>query len=411
MGIYLGQLPPAEFARFKAELAETLIANFSYPRFFDHRTNSLRMRPVDRNKRQEVWLYLSSFDFTSWSRVDLTSPDFQRYVERLFIQFVQRNRSFFGEQGRKRMADVRMLIGTSSASVVQGLRAHLKGQKLGNHAFGSPLAVPNWSARRADNGVAEPSWEQISAVTLALQQQLQEMRGEPRTALPADSKASSNGNSGSVRSSEPPQPLHGVVNTGQREGIPPSPIVSTSTPPPHNNRQAAPEASMSEVKGTVAPGDSQISRRQPGTSPQEQTTRGHKSEPLHHSGNLAHMSASSPETISSIPTQTWHMTYPPSAPASGNVTIGEDDVAIFEQLRHQMLLWLRIQVIRSGIELAGQSPSQLLDALRQQARIDETRLQVVSTLLNLSNQVIKTGQVSILDYKQALMFHLMHTRD
>jgi hypothetical protein len=105
------------------------------------------------------------------------------------------------------------------------------------------------------------------------------------------------------------------------------------------------------------------------------------------------------------------MTYPPSAPASGNVTIGEDDVAIFEQLRHQMLLWLRIQVIRSGIELAGQSPSQLLDALRQQARIDETRLQVVSTLLNLSNQVIKTGQVSILDYKQALMFHLMHTRD
>ena len=98
-GIYLGQLPPAEVARLKAELAETIIANFCYPRFFDYRTDSLRMRPVDRAKRQEVWLYLSSVDFTSWNRIDLMSPDFPRSIERLFIQFVQRNRSFLGNKG------------------------------------------------------------------------------------------------------------------------------------------------------------------------------------------------------------------------------------------------------------------------------------------------------------------------
>src|SRR5579871_2557957 len=97
MGIYLGQLPPAEIARLKAELAETLIANFCYPRFFDSRVDALRMRPVDRAKRQEVWLYLSSFDFTAWSRVDMMSSELQYHIERLFIQFVQRNRSFFGE--------------------------------------------------------------------------------------------------------------------------------------------------------------------------------------------------------------------------------------------------------------------------------------------------------------------------
>src|SRR5215469_6267320 len=102
MGIYLGQLAPAEIARLKAELAETLIANFCYPRFFDYRTESLQMRPVDRSKRQEVWLYLSSVDFTAWSRIDLTSPEFQHQIERLFIQFVQRNRAFFGRQGRRR---------------------------------------------------------------------------------------------------------------------------------------------------------------------------------------------------------------------------------------------------------------------------------------------------------------------
>ena len=103
MGVYLGQLPPAELARLKAELAETLIAHFCYPRFFDYRTGTLRTRPVDRAKRQEVWLYLSSVDFTAWNRVDLMSPEFQHQIERLLIHFVQRNRNFFGEQGRKRI--------------------------------------------------------------------------------------------------------------------------------------------------------------------------------------------------------------------------------------------------------------------------------------------------------------------
>ncbi|MBO0782528.1 MAG: hypothetical protein J2P37_27250, partial [Ktedonobacteraceae bacterium] len=106
------------------------------------------------------------------------------------------------------------------------------------------------------------------------------------------------------------------------------------------------------------------------------------------------------------------------APAASSVSsgqrevqaLGEDDVAIFEQLRHQMLLWLRVEAVRAGLDISGYSPMQLLDLLRQNARCEETRLQVVSTLLNLANQVIKTGAVSVLDYKQALMFHLMHTR-
>jgi hypothetical protein len=92
------------------------------------------------------------------------------------------------------------------------------------------------------------------------------------------------------------------------------------------------------------------------------------------------------------------------------MSVGEDDLAIFEQMRHQLVVWLRVEAITAGLEIAGQSPSQLLELLRQQGRLDETRLQVVSTLLNLSNQVIKTGLVSLIDYKQALMFHLMHTR-
>ena len=79
-------------------------------------------------------------------------------------------------------------------------------------------------------------------------------------------------------------------------------------------------------------------------------------------------------------------------------------------MRHQLVVWLRVEAVTAGIEIGGLSPAQLLDALRQQGRQDETRLQVVSSLLNLANQVIKAGTVSLLDYKQALMLHLMHTR-
>jgi hypothetical protein len=90
--------------------------------------------------------------------------------------------------------------------------------------------------------------------------------------------------------------------------------------------------------------------------------------------------------------------------------MGEDDVAIFEQLRLQLLVWMRIEAVKAGLEISGQSPSQLLELLRQEAGLEEARLQVVSTLLNLANQVIKTGLISIIDYKQALMFYLMHTK-
>src|SRR5437868_3323996 len=183
MGVFLGQLPPAEIARLKAELAETLIAHFCYPRFFDYRSESLRTRPVDRSKRQEVWLYLSSVDFTSWNRVDLMSPDFQYNIERLIIHFVQRNRSFFGEQGRKRMADIRMLIGSSALSVAQGLRGHLSGNPRNNPPFGSPRPVSSWSIMSI-TGRPEPVWDQIAPQTLLLQQQIQESRSEIKPALP-----------------------------------------------------------------------------------------------------------------------------------------------------------------------------------------------------------------------------------
>ena len=95
---------------------------------------------------------------------------------------------------------------------------------------------------------------------------------------------------------------------------------------------------------------------------------------------------------------------------SASVLTSDADVAIFEQLRHQLVVWLRVEAVRSGVDITNQGPTQLLELLRQQSSGEETRLQVVSTLFNLINQVLKNGHANLYDYKQALMLHVIHTR-
>jgi len=374
MGIFLGQLPPAEIARMKAELAETLIANFCYPRFYDYRTNSLRMRPVDRTKRQEVWHYLSSIDFSVWNRVDLTSPDFLRQVERLIIHFVQRNRAFFGQLGRKRMADVRMLISSCALLLAEGLREHLMGRQKKNPPFGSPRPVPSWATTNA-TGRAEPSWEQIVSTTMQLQQQIQEMRGEINTTpgqearaipVPTNVRRTAWGRSAENGTSV----VEREVALAQQVPAVQAVVEGRAAPSMPGHRSTAPltgptPSSARKIAGAVPPGES-------------------------------------PTLPIPVPDR--------SAEAKGVVPPANEDVAIFEQMRHQLVVWLRVEAVRSGMDISGLSPLQLLELLRQQRSFDETRLQIISTLLNVSNQVVKSGQASLLDYKQGLMFYLIHSQ-
>lgn len=456
MGIYLGQLPPAEVARLKAELAETIIVNFCFPRFFDYRTDSLRMRPVDRAKRQEVWLYLSSVDFTAWNRIDLMSPDFQRSIERLFIQFVQRNRSFFGEQGRKRMSDVRMLITTTSTTVVQGLRNHVTGQRQerqGIPPFGSPRQAIAWSG--SGKGRSDPAWEQIVATTMLLQQQLQEIRGEVKTSSQTydgsptpvtggTQRKANRGSSAHVEQESPrsaPQPVVSKA-TVQKNTHTTSPSQGTKSTTPLNptslpNVVASQPAITVAPTAPVAPPTPVPARKQEVTTPatptmDESLTTTPTKEPIdtsHSATSVTALPPTSPVTpvIPVEPAEDAFGLSQATAPTTPIVTsssvmskrenpdgtllqAGDDDIAIFEQMRHQLIIWLRVEAIHAGLDIADQSPSQLLEMLRRQERYDDTRLQVVSTLLNLSHQVVKNGRVSVLDYKQALLFHLMHTR-
>ncbi len=456
MGVYLGQLPPAELARLKAELAETLIAHFCYPRFFDYRTATLRTRPVDRAKRQEVWLYLSSVDFTTWNRVDLMSPEFQHHIERLLIHFVQRNRNFFGEQGRKRMSDVRMLISSSAASIVQGMRGHLTGQRQNSPPFGSPRPVVSWSTTNV-TGRIERSWEQTAPATMLLQQQLQEVRGEifaapqsearppvlataapkrnpivtapvqpPTIARPTNGKRSNNGAE---------QPSVPKTSAPDAHHIASQPVSNAPVSPARQTIPAANAATLHDVETAVTPLEIPVVK--PPTSTEAATTvvakvaapekiqpspvpeRMYAPAQVPPSPGAERTPPSSPSAVvqsRTISATQSPATFPPVSPSAvasqreqAPLAVSEEDLAIFEQLRHQLIVWLRIEVVRSGKDITGLGALQLLELLRQLENVDETRLQVVSSLLNLSNQVIKNGQASLLDYKQALTFHLIHT--
>jgi hypothetical protein len=461
MGMYLNQLPPTEVARLKAELAETLIANFCYPRFYDYRVSTLRMRPVDRSKRQEVWQYLNAVDFNVWGRVDVDSPDFQRQVERLFIHFVQRNRNFFGEQGRRRMTDVRTLIASCSLTLAEGLRGHLRGRPE-HPPFGSPRPVYSWSTANIA-GHPEPPWEQILTNTMQLQQQLQEVRGEIHLApVPSPVPGSSGQGSGALartsavpsRRPRPPRPTpNGLAQSNREEETKVWPSQKpkqvkpdeTNVPAAFAGGQKENSQDLAEVSSRSAPADvaptlplplgrqeslaaafqsvapsevvpapqrtrySKLTEATPATPfvppPPSGPLRRSLSQPLSHTNGIQQEQALQPVVSATSLRSTAE-----KQSESATALMSDEDVVIFEQLRHQLVIWLRVEAVRSGIDLSSQGAFQLIEVLRQQDGMDVARLQVISTLLNMSEQVISSGRATLFDYKQAMMFYLMHTR-
>lgn len=448
MGLYLSQLPPAELARLKAELAETLIEHFCYPRFMDYRTNTLRMRPVERVKRQEVWSFLSSYDFGPWGRTDIQSPEFQRLVERLLIQFIQRNRAFFGNQGRKRMTDVRALIGSSSWAVTEGLRGHLTGSRSpqASRAFGSPRPVASWSSSAV---ASDLSWEQVANATLLLQQQLQELRGEmqaegdngahpyqaaaSRPAAPAApprrsprNRTGSNG-SGKVQavfpaiSPVPPASSVPAVSAPRRVEPPappaaPAPPLRAGTTPRHiEDVETIPFSTNLAPQGVSGqPGFPAQAVRPATPAPQTPMTQ---AEPPSSPAPTPAPAPAPPSMRELSRTPSTALTGAqeasaarPEAANGSTLVAGDEDVVIFEQMKYQLVVWLRVEAVRQGLDIAGRTPSQLIDLLRHQEDFDETRLEVVNSLLQLADSVSAKGHATVLDYKQAMMFYLVHTR-
>lgn len=191
MGGSLRQLTSRQLERLKSELAEVIIANFCYPAFLDYRLNALRTRPVDRRKRQEVWAYVSGINFHPLEAMDASSMDFRRFVERVFLRYIDLNRALMATASARQVAAVRARVPQLALSVARGLADYLV---LGETStFGQARLVESWGASR--NRANDLSWEQIEKSTQVLQTTLTYLRTArseppaPMTDGPARAKA------------------------------------------------------------------------------------------------------------------------------------------------------------------------------------------------------------------------------
>lgn len=157
MGASFSDLEPRQIDRLRAELAEVLAANVAYPSFFDYRSGTARIRPVDRAKRDEIEQYLRSANFEPLRFVDLTSPEVRRFLERLMLRYIEVNPALAQQRLTRRLPELRSRVPRMAATVHRGLLAFLGGDSAAA-SFGIHRQQPSWaaSAPATPNTTARP---------------------------------------------------------------------------------------------------------------------------------------------------------------------------------------------------------------------------------------------------------------
>jgi len=326
------------------------------------------------------------------------------------------------------MADIRMLISTSSIAIVEGLKGHLTGRSNG---FGNPRPVNSWANSNVTKR-PELTWEQLVAPTMLLQQQLQEARGEmkatqndlrPNGASHKQSirdRSNANGSNSvereitsnrNVSTNKTSPKAEKQTFTGVESSKITNPLTSSaSIDPPSVSAGATVDARTSQNEQVFIAGalpDPSLLDQDVAVANKINTTQEHISEPAQSSITVPAI-LQSQELIQSHPAP--HIEVTTKEHESTTALVSEEDVVIFEQMRHQLVVWTRIEAVRAGIDISGREPSELLELLQQMDDFDDTRLQVTSTLIDLCDQIIAEGHANLLEYKQAIMFYLMHTR-
>ncbi|HEU5198804.1 MAG TPA: hypothetical protein VFU32_04165 [Ktedonobacterales bacterium] len=193
MGSSLRDLSSRQLERLKSELAEVIIAHFCYPSFLDYRLNALRTRPVDRRKRQEVWAYVNSVNMNALGSMDAASIEFRRFVERVFLRYIEMNRGLIGAISARQVTAVRARVPQLAVQVARGLLDYLTVSEASN--FGRARPIESWAMLNAQGN--EPTWEQIERSTQVLQTTLVYLRTNKDTTGPTAVVTGSGPQSGS----------------------------------------------------------------------------------------------------------------------------------------------------------------------------------------------------------------------
>src|SRR5579871_140504 len=429
MGVCIGALEQRQMERLRGEIAETLAANFAYPPFFDFRLNRMRVRPIDRAKRGEIEQFVHSFNFDALKQVDVTSPDVRRFIERLFLRYIEVNAAFARPRYERLRASMRSATSRAAAHVQRNLTAHLEGSA---PAFGARQQQPSWAGTPQKTQLDTDDVEHNTRVLQAtLLRRASDVPGPyvpvtpaPRTAPPQQAQQ--------ARPAPAPVPAQANWSMSTADAtVPVTAMYPPSAPAPIHDAPTGPLAAVhpapSPARQASAPSQTHYSQGGQGSSIRDLP------EDLYqlYGEYLRDMQPEASVASEYLPTQ--HAPAAPmyngyQAPVSPGMqgisqihvptvqqsgVLSEEvrsDKLIFWQLRYQLEAYVRRAARSYGIQTQSGEPYGVLDALRRSGFVDEADLRIAEGILALTDKVTASSSASLDDYRQALMLYLLYHR-
>src|SRR5512147_267954 len=142
MAVSVGGLDQRQMERLRVELVESMAATLAYPSFFDFRKGQAIARPIDRAKQEEIEQFVASVNFAPLDRVDITSLEVRRFLEQLFLRYLEVNPLLQGFRIRRRLPELRARVSRMVAEIHRGLVSHVEGRA---PAFGTRRQRMSWA--------------------------------------------------------------------------------------------------------------------------------------------------------------------------------------------------------------------------------------------------------------------------
>ncbi|MFI5272200.1 MAG: hypothetical protein ACHQ4H_04105 [Ktedonobacterales bacterium] len=392
----VGELDARQIDRLRDELLWQLVTFCAYPPFFDYRTGKRRARPVDRETLDGTRQFLSSANFSALQNTDVSSPEVRRFLERLFLRYLEVNPHMQRPRARRRVPELRMRVPRQAAEVQRGLVALVSGN---GGDFGARDPRTSWIRATKTRQLTAGDLEhraRLLETTLARTADAARMP----VAVPAQGRrrAPDFARSSTLADATMPVQAHqgwppaatdgGRQFSGYAEGGVPrggDGIPGANAASARGGAAAAAQAPLTDDLYHLY-GDYLRDMQPEVASP---PTNGHRSQPA---GPGAVSTPSRPAGRD-----------PGPAPSSA-------DLHIFWQLRYQLEAYVRRAVRSYGVQSRNDDPFALLDALRRSGFVDEADLRIAEGILALTDTVTAAQFATVEDYRQAMTLYLLYHR-
>jgi hypothetical protein len=450
MGVSLGTLDRAQIERWRAALSDAIATSFAYPPFFDYPARTATMRPVDRAKRNEIDEFVRSANLEPVERLDVSSPEVRRFIERLFLRYLEVNPALAQARLQRRLPQLRSYVPRAAADTQRALKGHAEG---GGAGTATQQAQRSWSgsALRMANEGGEHNTRVLEAVLARGRSGDLGLPSTPIIASTADERPAekhhvSSGRLAAVERArglaDAPTPTPGYsaplpnqspfagLETGSQStafanlsgisDIATGPLVLDGAPSSGSaHRDGASGAYASASPPRELPPDlyrlygdylrdmqpeAPVTEQEPAMDAPTVAVPAASAELQYSYANAASSNpvSSAADTGDSTPTR------PFSSRASAADARG--DQLIFWQLRYQLEAYVRDAARGYGVTMQSGDPSGVLDALRRSGFVDESDLRIAEGILALTDRVTSYGTATVEDYRQALTLYLLYHR-